>query len=140
MNKKLFIIVFTVLTAMMVPMGAVIALSGITVGSIRFLIDVEEPIHCIPVCDDGITIELNLFPGEEHVEEIEIFNKSEKNLDVMLTPHLEPDGDGIEVEIPDDMFLVPGEGSITKFIIITASARVEAQRYNLTIQVERGDY
>jgi len=141
MNRKLFIIVFTVLTAMMVPLGSVIALSGITVGSIRYLITVEEPITCVPSCvrSEGIQFNPNLAPGEEQREEIEVSNSSEKNLDVMFIYHLDPEGDGITIEGPS-MFLVPGEGSTTQVVFMKANARVEPQDYTFTIQVERGDY
>ncbi len=142
MIRQLRLAIFVVMMAVMLPVGVSIALSGITVGSIRFLITVEEPITCIPECTPGggIVLDLNLSPGEEHEEEIQVFNSSEKNLDVMFIPHLSPERDGVEVEIPNEMFLVPGEGSTTQFIIIKADARVEAQQYSLSIQVERGDY
>ena len=130
-----------VMMTVLMPIGVSMALSGITVGSIRYLITVEEPITCVPTCvlGEGIQFNPNLAPGEEQREEIKVSNSSEKNLDVMFTYHLDPEGDGFTIEGPS-MFLVPGEGSTTQVVVMKASARVKPQEYTFTIQVERGEY
>ncbi len=141
MNRHLKIAIFMVMMMVLMPVGVSIALSGVTVGTIRYLVTVEEPITCVPECilGEGIQFTPNLAPGEEQREEIEVSNSSDKNLDVMFSYHLEPKGDGVTIEGPS-LFLVPGEGSTTQVVFIKASARVEPQDYTFTIQVERGDY
>ena len=135
----IFVVIFTVLLTVG---GTVIALSVITVGSIRHLINVEEPITCAPnpcILGGSNVVELNLAPGEEQREETRISNSSEKNIDVMFTYHINPEGEGITVEGPS-MFLVPGEGSTTQVYTIKADRDIEPQVYSMIIQVERGDY
>ena len=139
---RLRVVIFVVMMSVLMPVGVSIALSVITVGSIRHLITVEEPITCAPnPCNPGggMVLELNLSPGEEQLEETIVSNSSKKNIDVMFTYHINPDGEGITVE-GASMFLVPGEGSTTQFYIIKADRDIESQVYTMTIQVERGDY
>ncbi len=138
---RLRLVIFVVMMTVLMPLGVVVALSSVTVGSIRYLITVEEPITCIPSCIRGGSIQFNpnLAPGEEQREEIQVFNSSEKNLDIMFIYHLEPEGDGVTVEGPST-FLVPGRGDTTQVVFFRADARVEAQDYAFTIQVERGEY
>ena len=134
-------VIYVVMLAVLLPVGVAVALSGEPVGSIKYLIIVREPISCNPACTgERETIVLDLFPGEEQREEVVVSNSSDKNLDVMFTPHLEPEGDGVTVEVPNPMFLVPGEGSTTQIYFIRADSRVEAQEYTLILSVERGDY
>ena len=138
---RLRLVIFVVMMTVLMPLGVVVALSVTTVGSIRHLITVEEPITCIPECvpGGGTVIEFNLSPGEEQPEEIEVFNSSDKTLDVMFVPHVAPEGDGITVSVPGT-FRVPGNGSTTQMIFIKADERTEPQTYTLTILVERGEY
>ena len=87
---RLRLVIFTVMMTVLMPLGVVVALSGVTVGSIRYLITVEEPITCIPSCvrGEGIQFKPNLAPGEEQREEIQVSNSSEKNLDVRHTKQI----------------------------------------------------
>lgn len=139
---RLRLVIFVVMMTVLMPIGVVVGLSVTTVGSIRHLITVEEPITCAPnpcMPGGGIVLELNLAPGEEQREETIISNSSDKNIDVMFTYHINPEGEGITVEGPA-MFLVPGGGSTTQVYVMKASLRAEPQEYSFTIQVERGEY
>jgi len=136
MNKTLQVLIIVVIGAIL---PVTVFASGFNVGAIRFAITVEEPIHCDPVCNGEGEIPLNLFPGETQPVEIEVFNRSDKNLDVMFRANCTPDSDDLEVTIPET-FLVPGQGSTTQTIFITASERAEPQEYKCVLDVDRGEY
>ena len=138
MNKTLQVLIITIIAVGIVS-GLALA-SGFNVGQIRFVINVEEPIHCEPACDgEGDDIHLNLFPGEEQTVEIQVFNRSDKNLDVEFRANCTPDSDDLQVTLPD-IFLVPGDGSSVQRIFLRAAERTEPQEYKCVLSVDRGEY